>query len=78
MAKATTVKAELEFSTRYLLVQDADGEVYLFNSAIVDSCRQRTTRAQKAQTKALFDTLRQENRLVDAAFLRTFHVFEGM
>jgi hypothetical protein len=78
MAESRTPKAALLLSSRALLVQDTDGTVYSFDGAVLDACRKRgLTRAQKAQTKRLFDTLRKEKRLVDAAFLPIFHIFEG-
>jgi hypothetical protein len=71
-------RSTLEFASRGLLIQDADGTVYFFKNAVLDLCRESNlTRKQKAQTKKFFDELRKKKRLVDAAFLPTFHVFEG-
>jgi hypothetical protein len=78
MVEDVARKVPLQFSSQGLLVQGADGAVYFFNNAIVDSCRERgLSRKQKTQTKKFFDDLRKGNRLVDAAFVPTFHIFEG-
>lgn len=78
MVEDVSRKVPLKFSSQGLLVQAADGTVYFFNNTVVDSCREgRLSRKEKAQTKKFFDELRKEKRLVDAAFIPTFHVFEG-
>ena len=79
MVEPTDATTALKFSSRGLLVQDKDGTVYFFDGAILENCRRTgLSRKAKAQTKKFLGDLREQNQLVDAAFVPTFHVFEGM
>jgi len=72
-------RTALKFSSQGLLVQDKDGTVYFFDSSVLDGCRKNgLSRKGKAQTKKFFNDLREKGHLVDAAFIPTFHILEGM